>query len=216
MISICSTRSAHNGRKILKLGAMFAAAAPAIGDGGLGDGGFKSLGDMLRDMLGLPSEDPLVAELAECEAELGRHAPAERNGAGVDGEDDKEGDEQEASVGLPASVQTLDEVMARLGVVLEGRSYFLAQPASSTGPSSNRRIGVINTMRRQGVDYTLQAVCACHSKCRLVVDIHRCKSRLELETMLVEWLAKGASQSDNTHHASSIELRKGLGVKVRS
>lgn len=52
-----------------------------IGDGSLGDGGFKSLGDMIRDMFGLPSGDPLVAELGECEAELSRHSPLEGSGA---------------------------------------------------------------------------------------------------------------------------------------
>lgn len=189
-----------------------------IGDGNLGDGGFKSLGDMIRDMFGLPSGDPLVAELGECEAELSRHSPLEEEAAPAEDEDggDKEDSATEANDGLPASVQTLDDVMVRLGVVLEGRSYFVTQSASSSGPSPKRRIGVVNTMRRQGVDYTLQAMCACHSKCRLVVDIHRCSTRLELETLLLEWLANGANESSDAHHARSIAIRKGLGVKVRS
>lgn len=55
------------------------ATAPSISGGSRGDGGVKSLGNMLWDMVGPSSGDPLVREIAECEAELSRQAPTEGN-----------------------------------------------------------------------------------------------------------------------------------------
>ena len=49
-----------------------------------------------------------------------------------------------------------------------------------------------------------------------MVDLHRCGTRLELETLLLQWLVGGVQKSEQQHYAMGVQLRRALGVKVKT
>ena len=89
---------------------------------------------------------------------------------------------------------------------------------SSSGPAARRRLGVINTIRRDGCDKSLQ--CACHlghgASRKQIIDLSKCESRLQLEKLLLEWLVAGVDVTGDQHKEQGRELRKSLGIKIRS
>ena len=183
------------------------------------DTSFSSLSNLLQDMLGCSNDDPLLLQLRGCEKTLleAEEEASLHKGDAEDVEGDDESQESEAEEQQEQQVETLDDVMSRLGVTFEGGHYYHHLIGASSELASKVRLGKINTIRRSGMDHSLQAACVQnHRKCTLIVDLHRCSTRLQLERLLVEWLAHGFGKSEQQHHAMGVQLRQSLGVKVRT
>ena len=156
--------------------------------------------------------------MLESEAE----AEADAEAAGHDEEEDEEqeegagAEEQEGEKDCGASIEMLDEVMQRLSVTFDSGIYCRDNQATSSKPPARVRLRKINTLRRDGTEHALQASCRQgHGRCSLMVGLDKCRDRLHCETILLEWLAQGSSVSEQEHFASSGQLRKELGYKVR-
>ena len=170
-------------------------------------------------MLGCSNDDPLLLQLRGCEKTLleAEEEASLHKGDAEDVEGDDDSQESEAEEQQEQQVETLDDVMSRLGVTFEGGHYYHHLIGASSELASKVRLGKINTIRRSGMDHSLQAACVQnHRKCTLIVDLHRCSTRLQLERLLVEWLAHGFGKSEQQHHTMGVQLRQSLGVKVRT
>ena len=175
---------------------------------------FKAMGEMLQEMFGLRPDDLLLTELAKVDEVLvSAAADVDAGAAWAAGEGDVAGEEE---AGIPLVVETMDDVLRRLSVTLAGKSYFLQLPGGSHDPPARKLLGVINTIRRLGVEKSLQAVCQQgHGQCKLHIDLHYCGSRLALETKMLEWLVAGSRCSEQAHFQQSVDIRRSLGVRVK-
>ena len=174
---------------------------------------FKALSLMLGDMFGLPATHPLMEEVAGTDEHL-PCAEAEEDSDEDEPMDDAEGEAGVADVTVAA--ETLDDVLKRLGIRAEGKVYFKEEPAGSTDLPVRRRLGVVNVFRSHGQEKALQAVCSLgHGHCRMQIDFAKCSTRLELETVMAEWLAAGVGLSASEHFHRSAEIKRSLGIKVR-
>lgn len=185
---------------------------------------FGGLLQTLQDMLGLPPGDSLLAELAECERTLQEASAKQAQFSELQTEHPEAGrdeDETESSGddvdGSPRQ-ESLEDVMRRLSLSCSGNVWFMESSSSSSGKPERKRIGVINTIRRQGIDHSLQVNCQCGhgGRCKMLIDLGRAASALALRTALIEWLAGGLLQTAEQHHAAGVALRRSLGVRVRS
>ena len=92
---------------------------------------------------------------------------------------------------------------------LFGGGSILAEVVSKHG-SSKRTLGMIKVMidNKKGTE-TLQGLCKVHSKCKCWL------SNSQHSDLLIQWLAKGGDETQEQHSASSTELKKSIGMKIR-